>query len=93
MGDWVTRDDDRRWHVDLHALPKWLSLSLAAATVAVVVVLARRIEPDPAIPAWLPGAIDVAAAAIIGGVVLMSIRWLAGRRRGRATLRQHSTRK
>lgn len=83
MGNWIKKDHDGRWRVDLHVLPRWLSLTVAAATVAIVVMLARRVDPDPAIPTWLAPALSVAAWIILGGLVLMLVRWLALRKRQR----------
>ena len=83
MGDWISKDGDGRWHVDLHALPRWLSLTIAAVTVAIVVSLARRFDPAPTIPTWLPRAVNVGAWIITGSLVFLCIRWLAVRKQRR----------
>jgi len=77
MGDWMTKDEDGRWRADLHLLPRWISLTLAGAVVGIVVMLARRFDPEPAVPAWLPATINTGAALIIAVGSLLAARWVA----------------
>ena len=90
MGDWMKKDEDGRWRADLHALPREISLTLAVATVAVVVLLGRRFDPDPALPGWLPAAIDTAAMIILGASLVFAVKWVVLRRRRRVPDRRRT---
>lgn len=81
MGDWLTRDKNRRWQVDLHQLPRWASLLVGVAIVVVVVWVARIMEPNPPVPQWLGVAVRVGGWIFVSLVLLVLIGWLVRRRR------------
>jgi len=93
VGYWMKKDEDGRWRADLLLLPRWIGLSLAIATVAIVVLLARRFDPDPPLPTWLPAAIDMAATTILVVGVVLAARWVALRRRRRVPARSQRVQK
>ena len=79
MGDWLRRDKNGRWQIDFHQLPRWASLSIGVAVVALVVLVARMVEPSPPIPPWLGVAVRI-GGWIFGSLALfLLIRWIVGR--------------
>lgn len=81
MGDWLRRDENERWQIDFHQVPRWASLLVALAVVALVVAIAQLVEPNPPIPPWLGVAVRIGGWIFLGLVLFVLIRWIVGRRR------------
>lgn len=76
----IDRRSDGYKRVDLFRLPRWAQLTIALAIVAVVVLVARVVNPHPMQPRWLPGAIHVGGYVYLGAAVVAIIQLLRRRR-------------